>query len=147
MKTKTLNFFSFLIITMLFFSSNSWGEDKVFTNKDLKKYSDDENPSVIFKREAISSDEMKKRSVIPKNEDTPKKPEAKPALPDQDEVIVSISGCRTIQDILDDKSGETNRVLRVLRRGRTIEQICATVGKGCKSCAEVPRQTGDNKSR
>ena len=147
MKTKTLVSFSFLLITTLFFSSTSWGEDKVFTNKDLKKYSDDENPSVIFKREAISSDEMMKRSLKSQNQDTPQKPEAKPALQDNERVMVSISGCRTIQDILDDKSGETSKVISVLRHGRTIEEICAKVGKGCKSCGEAPRQTGDNKSR
>ena len=147
MKIKTLNIFSLLFITILFFSSISRGDDKVFTNKDLQKYSDDGKSSVIFNREAISSGELMKRSGKPQNQDTPKKPEDKPALQDNEKVMVSMSGCRTIQDILDDKSGETDKVIPVLRHGRTIEQICAKVGQGCKSCGEAPRQTGNNQRR
>lgn len=144
---RTLAIFSILFITMLFFSSNSWGEEKVYTNKDLQKYSDEGKSSVIFKREAISSDEKMKRSVKPQNEATPRKSEDKPPLADKEQVIVSISGCRTIQNILDETLAEKNAVFAVERQGRTIEQICAAVGKGCRSCGEAPSQTGNDQKR
>lgn len=59
-------------------------------------------------------------------------------------VTVSISGCQTLQEALDGKPGNTNAVITVLRHGRTIEEICETLGQGCKACGEAPSQIGSN---
>jgi hypothetical protein len=70
--------------------------------------------------------------------------ENKPILRDDEEVMVSITGCPTLQEAFDGKKGNTDAVFAVMRHRRTIEEICATVGQGCKSCGEAPRQMGSN---
>lgn len=66
---------------------------------------------------------------------------------ENEEVNVSIKGCQTLQEAIDGKAGATDAAIAVLGHGRTIEEICDTVGRGCKSCGEAPRQMGSNQRR
>lgn len=66
---------------------------------------------------------------------------------ENEEVNVSIKGCQTLQEAIDGKAGATDAVIAVLGHGRTIEEICDSVGRGCKSCVEAPRQMGSNQRR
>jgi hypothetical protein len=59
------------------------------------------------------------------------------ALAENEEVNISIKGCQTLQEAIDGKPGNTDAVFSVLRHGRTIEEICDTAGRGCRSCEEV----------
>jgi hypothetical protein len=132
----------FFLSIMLVFSSLSWAEDKVFTNEDLQKYQDKRKPSTTAKPgETITYEELMRRDgklqSTPKSEEKPK-----PVLSENEEVAVNISGCQTLQEALDGKAGNTNAVITVLRHGRTIEEICDTVGRGCKSCSEAAKQMG-----
>ncbi|KPK45617.1 MAG: hypothetical protein AMK74_02915 [Nitrospira bacterium SM23_35] len=53
----------------------------------------------------------------------------------EEEVLVSLSGCPTLQDSLDAKSGnDGSATFWVLRHGRTTKEICETIGRGCNSC-------------
>jgi len=53
----------------------------------------------------------------------------------KEEVLISISGCPTLQDSIDAKLGNNGSAsFWVLRHGRTTEEICDTVGRGCSSC-------------
>jgi hypothetical protein len=45
-----------------------------------------------------------------------------------------IEGCQTLQQGLDGVPGTTNATITVDRRGRTNEQVCETLGSGCKAC-------------
>lgn len=248
MKTKETIFF--LLINILVFSASSWGEDKVYTNEDLKpepsaysksnysslepllkssdfnpsfdelhKYIEDKLTQVKIPEYKIylnplfpgmTQDEVKQRwgvrikggfheendkktwfvdtlnyeigvslyfnnnklrgwkiynqppydvrkdtNVIDYGDLTkgsrggnvPRQPVNEPALKDNEEVAVSISGCQSLQESLDGKAGNTNAVITVLRHGRTMEEICDTLGQGCKSCGEVPQQMGKNQQR
>ena len=60
---------------------------------------------------------------------------------ENEEVMVNIKGCPTLQDATDGRQGKTDAVFSVLGHGRTIEAICETVGQGCKSCGEASLQT------
>ena len=60
---------------------------------------------------------------------------------ENEEVNVSIKGCQTLQEAFDGKAGKTDAGITVRGRGRTIEEICDTLGQGCKSCGEAPRQS------
>ena len=71
----------------------------------------------------------------------PTQPGNGPSLGDEP-VAVSISGCQTLQESLDGWPGQTDAVITVRRRGRAVEEICETLGQGCKSCTEAPRQMG-----
>ena len=162
----------FSLIVIMFFVPDSWGEDSVFTNKDLQKYQDKGTPTAtvtpkntisysdLMKRsgklQPVCTDEVKaqlkakgggceewregERPVAGKKDEIPQKP----ILREDEEVMVSIVGCPTLQEALDGKTGNTNAVIAVIRHGRTIEEICDTVGQGCKSCGEAPRQLGKN---
>ena len=81
----------------------------------------------------------KQTPPMPKLED-----KHKPILSESEEVAVSIAGCQTLQEALAGKAGNTDAIITVRRRGRTIEEICDTLGQGCKSCGEAPRQMGNN---
>lgn len=168
----------FLLIGILFLSSHSWGEDNVFTNKDLQKYQDKGKPAATVPlRETITYNELMRRSgklqpvcteevkaqlkargggceewregerpftgnqnpIVPKTED-----KAKPLVNENEPVAVSISGCQTLQEALDGKDGNTNAVITVRRKGRTIDEICETLGQGCKACGEAPQQLGSS---
>ena len=174
---KTIGTVCFLIVLMLFVP-NSWGEDSVFTNKDLQKYQEstpyvpphdtathNEPMRRSGKLQPVCTEEVKaqmkarggrceewregerpftgtQNPMVPQTEDKPK-----PVLNEDEPVTVSISGCQTLQEALDGKTGNTNAVITVRRKGRTIEEICETLGRGCKSCGEAPQQIGKNQSR
>jgi len=51
------------------------------------------------------------------------------------EILISVSGCPTLQDAIDRKSGNNgSAVFWIPQHGRTINEICETVGQGCRSC-------------
>ena len=57
-----------------------------------------------------------------------------------EEVLMSISGCPTLQDGLDEKKGNSGHaVFKILRHGRTIQELCDTVGRGCSTCLQLPQ--------
>lgn len=52
-----------------------------------------------------------------------------------DEITLYLSGCPTLQNGLDGKQGNRGEAtVTILRDGRTLEQICDTVGRGCSVC-------------
>lgn len=54
---------------------------------------------------------------------------------ENEKVLISISGCPTLQDGTDGKTGhKSHATFWIWRHGRTTEEICDTVGQGCKSC-------------
>ncbi len=139
-KSEAVRIIFYIFIVTLFLPRTSRGEDKVFTNEDLQKYQVKNNPPAsAVPRETITYEELMRRSS---KTPTMPKPEEKPKLllSEDEPVNVGISGCQTLQEALDGKAGNTNAVITVLRHGRTIEEICDSVGRGCKSCGEAPRQ-------
>ncbi len=59
---------------------------------------------------------------------------------EDEEVEMSISGCPTLQDGIDGKTGNKGEaVFKIAKHGRTIQEICDTVGRGCKSCGQLLR--------
>jgi hypothetical protein len=57
---------------------------------------------------------------------------------EDEEILLSISGCPTLQDsIIDRRGNKGNAVVRLLRHGRTLQEICDTVGRGCLSCTRL----------
>ena len=53
-------------------------------------------------------------------------------------VPMKISGCQTLQENLDGKRGSIgDTVIEVSGRGRTVEEICETLGQGCQYCNRV----------
>jgi len=53
----------------------------------------------------------------------------------KEEVLISVSGCPTLQDSVDAKSGnDGSATFWVLRHGRMTQEICETAGRGCSSC-------------
>jgi hypothetical protein len=82
-------------------------------------------------REGESPDVWRKYKSLPKLKDIDQGRE-------DEEVLMSISGCLTLQDGIDLKTGNKgDAVFRIVRHGRTIQQICDTVGQGCTSCVRL----------
>jgi len=51
------------------------------------------------------------------------------------QVLIYVSGCPTLQDAIDNKTGSNgSAVFWIERHGRTTEEICETVGQGCRTC-------------
>jgi hypothetical protein len=54
---------------------------------------------------------------------------------ENEKVLISISGCPTLQDGTDGKTGRHGHAtFWIWRHGQTIKEICNTVGQGCESC-------------
>ncbi|MEW6584217.1 MAG: hypothetical protein AB1442_01250 [Nitrospirota bacterium] len=60
---------------------------------------------------------------------------------EDEKVLISISGCPTLQDGLDGENSQTGyATFWVVTHGRTTEEICDTVGRGCKSCKKLSQR-------
>ena len=61
-------------------------------------------------------------------------------LKEDEEIKVSIRGCQTLQEAIDRKPGNTNAIISVIRHWRTIQEVCETLGQGCKACEEYTKR-------
>lgn len=56
-----------------------------------------------------------------------------------DKVTINISGCPTLQNSLDEQKGnQGHAITEISGNGRTLKEICNSVGRGCDSCLLVP---------
>lgn len=56
-----------------------------------------------------------------------------------DKVTINISGCPTLQNSLDEQKGnQGHAIAEISGDGRTLKEICNSVGRGCDSCLLVP---------
>lgn len=142
----------FLITFLLFPLSVFSGQKKdicVYTEEnDVKffEYCPDKNliAKSISYQELIDNNKFKP-SIINKPVEPLKPSSGRPAIFEintnkKNEVVtLKISGCPTLQDSFDNKNASiTNAiVVPILRHGRSIEQLCASIGRGCTSCIEI----------
>jgi hypothetical protein len=130
--------------------SKSWIVDSVnydigvslyFENNCLRGWQIYEQPlhSMPRRTNAVDYRKLMKRpyqDVPDSNKESLQPADKRKPFNDQEQVVVKISGCQTLQEALDGKPGKTDAEFPVLRHGRTIQEICETVGQGCRSCAE-----------
>jgi len=114
-------------------------EDKVFTNDDLLKYGGGE-PAPVTKP-AIPSD---RRSYQQNSHRIQEQPGVVVQPVNSNRLIgpvkMKVSGCQTLQEGIDGKEGSiAETVIEVNGRGRTVEEICDTLGLGCQSCSMANR--------
>jgi hypothetical protein len=119
---------------LILLTAVTFAEDKVYTNDDLKpeparastllepviKSSRHNTKTIdyqdLMKRSHQGSPDVNKRLTGP--------------------VVMKISKCQTLQEGLDDKKGSIgDTVLEVNGKGRTVEEICETLGQGCQYCS------------
>jgi hypothetical protein len=121
---------SLLILAILF--SSAFAGEKVFTNADLEKYTD-RRPA-----NGVPNPETRGRVKFQAPAPNPvEKPEMTPRF--FGPVKMKISGCQTLQEGMDGKQGSLGEiVIDVNGKGRTAEEICDTLGQGCRSCSRAP---------
>ncbi|HXX80993.1 MAG TPA: hypothetical protein VEI46_05545 [Thermodesulfovibrionales bacterium] len=119
------------IMFVLLFPLTVFSQGKVYTNEDLERYiPSSPQPSVVYYPRTIEPMREKKNvSIIP-----PIIEERKIDRP----VLLETRGCPTLQDSLDGRSGGSGGgVVEIMSGGRTLQEICDSVGRGCRYCQEV----------
>ena len=117
----------YLVLLVLGFVCFSWAGDYVYTNEDLEKYQ--KHSDIFFKSPSGKGDKVK---VVHGNIEV-NIMENKEII--NNEIELKIAGCPTLQDGLDNQKGSGGSAkFKIMTQGRTIQEICDSVGYGCRVC-------------
>lgn len=128
-------FLIFLFLSMYCFC---FADDHIYTNDDLQKYYSSDH--FVRKNFVVPDPDVKKVFVPAPDRKKVFIREPIRVFENVNSLVVKlhISGCPTLQNALDGSGGNSGYGdVEVLRRGRSLAELCESVGAGCLVCFEM----------
>jgi len=118
-----------MLVFQLIICSGVLADDRVYTNEDLEKYNQRYSPPEVKEKPIVDYPMLRGSVSVMKNE-------VRPILDKQ--IRLRLEGCPTLQDGIDRRlRGKGKIEFDMNTKGRTLEEICTTVGAGCRVCEKV----------